>query len=208
MAQDLPYELTREILAHILDVPDEMFRDVQSEISPFARPSFISPSPVVCVCKAWMDAATSLLYQSVVLRSAAQARALERTLRTNTTLGPKIRKLRVEGGYGSAMHTIMTSAPNITEFCILMDIQPSDSVRGLCSSLSSINPSCVVILGCPDTRRNARLNELAENLNLCLKSWTNMVSSFCFCRVLVKFEANHRPMPMSTFPCTRLTIVR
>jgi hypothetical protein len=188
MAQDLPCELIREILAPILNVPDKMFRDVTSEISPFARPSFVSSSSVVCICKAWMNVATSLLYQVVILRSKVQARALERTLRKNATLGRNIRKLRVEGGYCSAMRIIIASAPNITEFGILMDVRSTDSVNGLCSSLSSINPCHVVILDCLDTRRNAQLNELAEKLNLCLKSWTNMVCSFCFCPLLVKLK--------------------
>jgi hypothetical protein len=83
----------------------------------------------------------------------------------------------VEGGYGAAMRTIITSAPNITDLCISLDIRSSDSVKGLCSSLSFINPRCVVVLDAHEARNNAPLKELVTKINSCLKTWTNMISA-------------------------------
>jgi hypothetical protein len=93
-----------------------------------------------------MNVATPLLYRVVILRSKAQAYALERILCTYKEFGIHIKKLRVEGGYGVSMHTIITSAPNVTDLCISLNVRSSDSVKRLCTSLSPINPRCVVVL--------------------------------------------------------------
>jgi len=172
---NLPNELLREILLHVFDVPNEMFRDV-SGISPFWRPSHVSTSFILGVCKRWMNVATPLLYHVVILRSKAQVYALERTLRKKKWLGSYIKSLRVEGGYGAAMRTIITSAPNIVQLCLSLSIRSSDSVKGLCSSLSLINPSCLVIPAAPEARSNAPLMRLLTKLNVCFRSWTNLVS--------------------------------
>jgi hypothetical protein len=187
-ANDLPNELIREILFAVLDVPDEMFRDV-SLTSPFWRPSHISTSSVLGVCKKWMNIAMPLLYRVVVIRSKAQAYALERTLRQRNGLGTHVKKLRVEGGYGAPMHKIIISAPNITCLCLSLDIRSSDNVKGLCSSLSFTNPSCLVVLTPRDHRANALLRELAATLGRCFGGWTNLVSlphCFIVLQVLLK----------------------
>jgi hypothetical protein len=175
MTNNLPIELIREILFLVLDVPDDMLRDVSST-SPFWRPSHLSTSSHLLVCQRWMKVATPFLYRVVILRSTAQAHALARTLRKRKELGAHLKKLRVEGGYGAAMRTVITSAPNITDLCIYLDIRSSDSVKGLCSSLSLINPRCVVLLECRERRSNAPLKELITELHSCFETWTNMVS--------------------------------
>ncbi|KAJ6568874.1 hypothetical protein B0H19DRAFT_874572, partial [Mycena capillaripes] len=71
--------------------------------------------PCLVVCKDWLRVATPLLYNVVVLRSKSQANALEKVLQKHAEFGRFIKKLRVEGGYGLAMHTILKSAPNITD---------------------------------------------------------------------------------------------
>jgi hypothetical protein len=172
---NLPNELIREVLFPVFDVPNEMFRDI-SDTSPFSRPSHISPSSILGVCKRWMDVGAPLLYRVVVLRSTAQACALMHTLCKHKELGVHIKKLRIEGGYGPAMRVIIYAAPTVTDLCISLDIRSSDDVNGLCSSLASINPCCVVVLAPIGSRTNAPLEALITILSACLGSWTNMVS--------------------------------
>jgi hypothetical protein len=177
MINILPNELIREILFPVLDVPDEMLRDA-SMTSPFSHPSHVSAAIILTVCKRWMNIAIPLLYRVVILRSKAQACALERVLREHHEFGIYINKLRLEGSYGAAMRTIITSAPNITDLCISLDVRASDSVKGLCSSLSLINPRCLILLDSPEKRANGPLKELASKIKDCLKTWTNIVSKF------------------------------
>jgi F-box-like len=175
MANNLPNELIREILFPVLNVPDEMFQDV-GQLSPFWHPTHLSTALVLGVCKRWMSVAIPLLYRVVVLRSKAQAYALERTLQDHKELGAHIKKLRVEGGYGVAMRTIIILAPNMTDLCLSLDIRSSDSVKGLCRSLSFTNPCCLVILTPFESRTNAPLRELGTKLGVCFGNWTNLVS--------------------------------
>jgi hypothetical protein len=171
---NLPHELIREILFPIFDIPNDMIRDVSTP-SPFARPSHLSIASILTVCKTWMNVAIPLLYRIVILRSKAQAFALERVLREHKERGVYITKLRVEGGYGTAMRTIITPTSNITDLCISLDVRSSESVKGLCGALSLINPSCLVVLE-SELRSNTSLRELAAKINVCLTTWTNLVS--------------------------------
>ena len=187
MLNDLPNELIREVLLPVLDIPDEMFRDT-SDISPFSRPSHISASSILGVCKTWMSVGTPILYSIVVLRSKAQAYALMYTLCKHKELGQYIKKLRIEGGYGDAMCIIINAAPNVVDLCISLDIQAFDGVEGLCSSLASINPCCVVVLAPSEPRINLPSNKLAIKLSVCLRSWTNLVSKTRFPRVPLAYS--------------------
>ncbi|KAJ7652350.1 hypothetical protein DFH06DRAFT_1475209 [Mycena polygramma] len=97
MSQHLPDEIISEILSPALKVSEEMFSDTAAT-SPFASPS-VSSSAALLVCKAWLRVATPLLYHVVVVRSKAQAHALQRILRGNPDLGRFVKMLRVEGGF-------------------------------------------------------------------------------------------------------------
>ncbi|KAJ7611796.1 hypothetical protein FB45DRAFT_875336 [Roridomyces roridus] len=116
----LPDEIVSEILAPALKVPDDKFSDL-SAVSPFAA---YAESPSAClVCKSWLRVATPLLYHVVVLRSKAQAKALEATLIQNPDLGKFIKHLRVEGGYGPSMRTILGSTchrPFLVSGCLIL----------------------------------------------------------------------------------------
>ncbi|KAF9463713.1 hypothetical protein BDZ94DRAFT_598825 [Collybia nuda] len=174
MASRLSNELIRGILLIGLHVPDVMFRDVSPK-SPFFRLSHQPTSGVLLVCKSWTVVATPLLYQVVILRSKTQAQALERTLRTRHDLGTFVRKLRVEGGLGSAIHSVLTRSPNITDLCLSLDLRSSDSVTGLVRSLDRINPVCLVIVDPRETEvNNTPLNQLISKLTSTLVKWTNL----------------------------------
>ncbi|KAF7319604.1 F-box domain-containing protein [Mycena chlorophos] len=81
MPVSLPDELISEILSPALKVPEKLFSNL-SPISPFAKYS-VSTSSILLVCKAWLRVATPLLYDVVILRSKAQAKALGDALKLN-----------------------------------------------------------------------------------------------------------------------------
>lgn len=125
-----------------------------------------------------MIVGTPLLYHVVIIRSKAQAQALQRTLRKNKDLGNLIKKLRVEGGFGDAMRTILTSSPNIKDISLSIDLRSSDSVKGLLNALPTINPTHLAILDNlhKDTKTNAPVRQLSKKIMECFKTWTNLVS--------------------------------
>ncbi|KAJ7671835.1 hypothetical protein B0H17DRAFT_1141381 [Mycena rosella] len=183
MSVILPDEIVSEILSPALKVSDELFSDT-SDVSPFADYS-PSTSAYLLVCKDWLRVATPLLYNVVVLRSKAQANALEKVLRSSPAFGRFIKKLRVEGGYGMAMHTILQSAPNITDLFISLTIWSSDGTQGLCKGLSLINPDRVITVD-PQQRsktlKNKHLSALLKVLFSCIRAWDNLkVFGFPYC---------------------------
>ncbi|KAJ6584672.1 hypothetical protein B0H19DRAFT_1106021 [Mycena capillaripes] len=173
MANHLPDEIVSEILSPALKVGDEVFSDT-SLSSPFAVYSE-SSSAFLLVCKAWLRVATPLLYHVVVLRSKAQAAALDIALRGNPLLGRFIKKLRVEGGYGSAMLKIIKAAPNVTDLFISVNIWSADNVSGLIRGLPLMDPNRVVLYDTPyHGARNKNSQILLETLCKCLKEWENL----------------------------------
>ncbi|KAJ7503392.1 hypothetical protein B0H11DRAFT_2274054 [Mycena galericulata] len=170
----LPDEIISEILSPALKVSDELFSDT-SDVSPFAKYT-LSTSAYLLVCKDWLRVATPLLYNVVVLRSKSQANALEKVLLQNQEFGRFIKKLRVEGGFGIALHTILKSAPNITDVCLSLAIWSSDSTSGLCKGLPLVNPQRVILLD-PYTRKplkNQQLTALTQTVLSCIRTWDNM----------------------------------
>lgn len=172
----LPDELIREILTPLLHVDEDTFESLTSR-SPFSS-LLQSSSDLLCVCKSWMRVATPLLYHIVILRSKAQAYALQRTLRANKAFGAFIRKLRVEGGYGGAMKTILSLAPKITHIWLSLDLPGSENTTGLCNSLGMINPRRVILQDLnSSTGKTAPSRKLYAKLCDSFGVWTNMVCS-------------------------------
>ncbi|KAJ7474259.1 hypothetical protein FB451DRAFT_286236 [Mycena latifolia] len=174
MSNILPDEILSEILSPALKVSDKLFSDTSS-VSPFANYS-PSTSAYLLVCKDWLRVATPLLYNVVVLRSKSQANALEKVLRSNPEFGRFIKKLRVEGGYGMAMHTILKSAPNVTDIFLTLSIYSSDSTQGLCKGLTLINPHRVIVVDphLAKPLKNKHLTALTQALFTCLHTWTRL----------------------------------
>ncbi|KAJ7651017.1 hypothetical protein FB45DRAFT_29702 [Roridomyces roridus] len=170
----LPDEIISEILSPALKVSEELFSDT-SDVSPFSNYT-PSTSDYLLVCKDWLRVATPLLYNVVVLRSKAQTNALQQVLKTNPEFGLFIKKLRVEGGFGTAMHTILKSAPNITDLFISLSIYSSDSTGGLCKGLPLINPHRIIIVDPHVIKplKNKHLDALKKALFTCIPSWSNL----------------------------------
>ncbi|KAF7365446.1 F-box domain-containing protein [Mycena venus] len=175
MAVYLPDEIISEILSPALKVSDEAFSDTSPTSNPFAHYSE-SSSAFLLVCKAWLRVATPLLYHVVVLRSKAQAAALDVALRENPELGRFIKKLRVEGGYGGPMLKIIKAAPNITDLFCSINIWSSDNVSGLVRALPTMNPIRVIMFDTPyHGTRNKNSQLLLDTLKICVqKEWKNL----------------------------------
>ncbi|KAJ7171676.1 hypothetical protein C8R43DRAFT_979036 [Mycena crocata] len=175
MSSVLPDEIISEILSPALKIADDAFADTMQPTSPFAAYTR-STSAYLVVCKAWLRVATPLLYNVVVIRSKAQALALETALKSNKDLGMFIKKLRVEGGYGAPMKNILKYSPNITDLVLSLAIWSSDSVGGLCQGLSLIDPIRLII---HDTNfqgpgKNKQNLRLAEKLAERIRRWQNL----------------------------------
>ncbi|KAJ7609568.1 hypothetical protein DFH06DRAFT_1308863 [Mycena polygramma] len=143
--------------------------------SPFASPS-VSSSAALIVCKAWLRVATPLLYHVVVVRSKAQARALQRSLRGNPDLGRFVKMLRVEGGFGPAMEDILRNTPNITDIFLSLQIHASDSTTGLVGGLQYINPTRMIIFDDGHMKnylKNKHVQGLLRALEARARKWTN-----------------------------------
>ncbi|KAJ7082821.1 hypothetical protein C8R43DRAFT_322752 [Mycena crocata] len=188
----LPDEIISEILSPALKVSDELFSDT-SDVSPFANPT-LSTSAYLLVCKDWLRVATPLLYNIVVLRSKAQAAALQKVLHKHSEFGRFIKKLRVEGGYGMAMHTILASAPNITDLFLTFAIWSSDSTDGLCKGLPLINPHRVLLVDPVVNLRKIPTNKCRTALTRVLfhsiSKWDNLeIFSFPYTNLVLYYDS-------------------
>ncbi|KAJ7728876.1 hypothetical protein B0H16DRAFT_1587837 [Mycena metata] len=171
MSENLPDEIISEILSPALKVPLNLFADTSLE-SPFVSFSSSSSSTLL-VCKSWLRVATSLLYSFVIIRSKAQANALQLTLQTNPQLGRFVKHLRIENGYGMSMHHILSKTPNIIHIVLSLNLR--DSSDGLVKGLPLINPTTLSIIDETDFfLKNQAVMKLITIIEDCTEKWTNL----------------------------------
>ncbi|KAG5637118.1 hypothetical protein H0H81_005711 [Sphagnurus paluster] len=190
----LPDEILKEILSPALKIPDKDFCSTSS-VSPFLRFS-TSTSAYLVVSKSWLRVATPLLYNVVVLRSTAQAKALAQALSGNKLLGTFIKKLRVEGGFGVSMFKTLMSAKNITHLWLTLKLVTGDSVAGLCRGLPHIKPTHVILhdnytpgLFGVVTGDNAPTRKLLEVLEVCIRIWDLEMLEYPYMDYVPEFKA-------------------
>ncbi|KAJ7052201.1 hypothetical protein C8F01DRAFT_625317 [Mycena amicta] len=172
----LPDEIVSQILTPALIVSDDAFSDT----SPTTFASYNhSTSAYLVVCKSWLRVATPLLYNVVILRSTAQATALAGVLRRNKDLGRFIKKLRVEGGYGLAMHTVLELAPHITDLFLSLEIWSPDNTEGLCKGLSLINPTRLILRDSQSGPTNSMVIALVNSLAAVIPKWDKLTIFDC-----------------------------
>ncbi|KAF7334509.1 F-box domain-containing protein [Mycena venus] len=174
-ANRIPDEIVSEILTPLLKHPDKVFSDRSKK--PLLAPGY-SSSTYLLVCKTWLRVSTPLLYNVVILRTTAQAEALQTVLQSNKEFGLFIKKLRVEGGFGNPMQTILKCAPNITDLFLTFFVWSSDSVRGLCSGLTLINPRRVIVVDANGwevkLKENKQVTQLFNSLLDLIPRWDNL----------------------------------
>ncbi|KAJ7086280.1 hypothetical protein C8R44DRAFT_752682 [Mycena epipterygia] len=178
MVDRIPDEIISEILSPLLKLSDRVFSDTSEK--PLLTPGY-SSSTYLLVCKAWLRVSTPLLYNVVILRTTAQAEALDKVLRTNDEFGLFIKKLRVEGGFGQAMHPILGCAPNITDLFLTLSIWGSDNVAGLCRGLRLINPRRVILVDVAHgydprakPKKNKQVDQLLQTLVEFIPKWDKL----------------------------------
>ncbi|KAJ7159559.1 hypothetical protein C8R46DRAFT_906269 [Mycena filopes] len=176
-ANQVPDELISEILSPLLKHSDEVFSEPSEKA--LLQPGY-SSSTYLMVCKSWLRVSTPLLYNVVILRTTAQAAALEKVLQAHPEIGVCIKKLRVEGGFGNAMHTILARSPNITDLFLSAFIYGTDSVKGLCSGLPLIDPQRVILFDVADLKKekpkkNKQVTQLLDALCVAVTKWKNLV---------------------------------
>ncbi|KAJ6509068.1 hypothetical protein DFH09DRAFT_1436647 [Mycena vulgaris] len=136
----LPDEILSEILSPALKMSDALFSDTSS-VSPSAE---YSPSTSAYLL--------------------GQAKALKIVLRANPAFGTIHQEAQSRRGYGIVVHTILQSAPNITDIFLSLEIWSSDVTRGLFDAQHVDKPPS-----------NKHLTALLEVLFACLEIWGNLV---------------------------------
>ena len=175
MSSLLPDEITKEILSPALYVPANAFANTSLRSNPFANYE-LSCSAILVVCKSWLRVATPLLYETVVLRSKAQAQALAGALKQNEQLGRFIRKLRVEGGYGTYVSEILRRSPGLTDIWLSAALYSNESVAGYLKGFQAIDPQNLILVddyGRTSATRRKFYDALSEAVR---HSWTSLVS--------------------------------
>ncbi|CAK5278402.1 unnamed protein product [Mycena citricolor] len=171
----LPDEIISEIITPALHLDDGAFSSME-RYSPFRFEE--SSSAYLLVCKSWLRVATPLLYHTVVLRSIAQAQSLAITLTSNPDLGRFIKKLRVEGGFGSWMKTVLENSKHLTDiWLIICCLEDCEDVSGLRCGLRYINPVRLILFHCSrayhgDTATHV---SLLGSFKTALKGWKRLV---------------------------------
>jgi hypothetical protein len=91
--------------------------------------------------------------------------------------------LRVEGGFGDSMHTILKYAPNITDLFLTLDIWGTDDTQGLCSGLPLISPHRIIAVDAIENSNeeksyrspNRPATQLLEALVELIPQWDKLV---------------------------------
>ena len=166
-------ELLDLILGHTLVIPDSEFSRLSTCVFARLDARFASSSSMLLVCKRWLRVATPLLYGTVVVRSVGQAHALADAFTMNPPFARYVRRLRIEGAW-DGLGTILKSCTRIRVLFLALHIWSNDSVTGLCSGLSQINPAHVII--CDEhALLNAKLRKVVTALGDAIPKWTNLV---------------------------------
>ncbi|KAJ7744133.1 hypothetical protein B0H16DRAFT_994746 [Mycena metata] len=197
-ANQVPDEIISEILSPLLKHPgDKAFSERSPKV--LLDPGY-SSSTYLLVCKAWLRVSTPLLYNVVILRTTAQAVALQKVLQDHPEIGGFIKKLRIEGGFGTAMQIILKCAPNITDLFISLFIYGTDSVKGLCSGLSLINPQRVILYDASSFRekanKNKQVTQLFETLLVVVTKWNSLVCYHSILKLKLTYNAENLRFPV------------
>jgi len=169
----LPQELLHEVFQICLDVDYDTFANRSSDLLRRRRAEALD---LLLVCKNWLRVGTPLTYQVTLLESKKQSQAFARVLLQCKSLGSQVKKLRIEGGYGSSLRFILASVPRLTHISISLDISSKQNATGLCAGLELINPVHIVLRD-KKNWSNQGVRSVIDVLIKCIKSvWSNMIS--------------------------------
>jgi len=178
-------ELIRLILEPTFIVPEEHFAD-NGPSSPFAKVSQ-SAGEFLRVCKRWMRITTPLLYETVIIRSRAQAHSLSLALSRCPEFGRFTRRLRLEGVYGDFLTPdIYETMPNVKQLCFTVSIHRTNDISGLQRAFELFNVERVVLTLHENSVRlhKLRVRLLNDLRDAIITNWPNLVRNFLSCPFL------------------------
>lgn len=174
----LPEELLREVLSYCFTIPHESFCGFPTRFhAPLADARRVAGPELshnlLLVCKRWLRVGSPLLYESIALRTSTHAQTVAILIKQNPILGRAVRQLKLFGGYGKDLHTIVKAAPNLQTVYLNMSMRSSDTITGIKRALSIMNPTRLYIEERP-RKRNKKTSELRELLNANIGKWSRL----------------------------------
>ena len=174
MTHLLADEVLQSILAPSLKVPDSMFEDV-GPISPFSKVEQ-SSSDVLLVCKRWMRVTTPIIYHTVIIRTTAQAAALNAALMRNPEFGRHVRRFRLERPYPAHItKAVVRTMPNIVDLCIPIGVLAANKPNDVYELLNKCQPQHLLLVNYRPNCTNGTFNKLASKICAAAKLWTGLV---------------------------------
>lgn len=181
----LPEELLRDVLSHFLTVDEEKFCAFPEHGYLRKRQAWTSDrrnssrSDVLLVSKQWLRIGTPVLYEKVAFREAAHTKAVAELVKANPAVGRAIKYLRLEGGMGKDLVTIVKYAPNIHTLWITPHVRASESITGLRKTIALLQPRKLYFFLMAYIRGNKTEDEIQRLIAPCIaRSWASLVSTF------------------------------
>ena len=180
----LPEELLHYILDLILSPNEEDFcywpllgprwRDGRSRTH---YPKHHFTATPLLVSKRWRRVGTPLLYKSLLLWMKPDTQAVAQLIKGDPNVGKAIQRLRLEGGMGKDLYTIIKHAPNIHTLWITPHVRSAESISGLRKSLALLHPQKLYFC-----KMSLKLNKVADEVEKMLishieESWNSLVST-------------------------------
>lgn len=182
MESRVPEEILREILKYNLHVAD-----IHSFLSQSIYLAWYSRSPSACdmprsdallVSKRWLRVGTPLFYNTIILHNSQQTQRLACVLREHADIGQAVRNIRLQGGYGKDLLTVIKHTPRIHSLSLNASVLAKDSNAGLLRSLPLMNPSRLYIHGFSiKTARNQKSLAIKRALFAAIQNWSVLVGS-------------------------------
>ncbi|KAI5116162.1 hypothetical protein M0805_005751 [Coniferiporia weirii] len=156
----LPPELVREVLTHLIGIP---YHDFPNPRKRFGRREF-SSARYLHVCTRLWHAGLPLLYNTVILRSPFQVRALLTTLRCSPELGLLVCNLRLEeGAYCGDLEEVLKKTPRVENLFLSLEVYRSSDISGLCKAFENLNPKRIILHDLGSTIiRNSAIDRVVE----------------------------------------------
>ncbi|KAH7101996.1 hypothetical protein BKA62DRAFT_770215 [Auriculariales sp. MPI-PUGE-AT-0066] len=187
MVSSLAAELLQEILSFMLAIPEAAFSNTD-RVSPFNKVNR-SRSSVLLVCKYWMRACTPSFYETVVIRSRAQAYALGETLIRNRQLGAYVKRFRIEGSYSEYLTpAVLHTMPHIRELFLSISVYHRDCPSDLHELVSKPSVEHIILVDHRDASHNATRDELLKVISHAASAWKSFRRLTCTLNVWRKLE--------------------
>lgn len=167
---NLAVELLQMILADGLSISQERVDSPSHET--FGANDWVSSASILTVCKLWMRIGTPLLYETVIIRSPGQSRALSGAFSQSQNFARHVKVLRLEGAYPYLALT-MPLCTNLTTLVLFLDIYQNIDVAPLCNSLVYIDPIEVILREM--TTNNQKSRKTFQALSEAIPMWTRLV---------------------------------